>query len=303
MTAVGPEPWSVPPVLAPEDAQALAARYDLQPVGRRPPLGRYLADVWEHRHLVWAMARGEFASEHRDNYLGFVWAVLNPLLLGVAYFLIFGLLLGTSRGVPDFITFLTAGLFTFSALSAAMTSGSRSLLSRMSLIRAVQFPRVVVPVVVVLSAFVSQLPAFGVLLLIALWDQRGQVTWAWLLYPAALLIVLGMSVGIAMLTARMVHAVRDLANLMPLVVRLLRYVSGVFFSLELQIERIGAEGVLALALQYQPAAVALDVVRETIWNARGLDPLTWAVASGWALLFLVLGFVVFWRGEGGYGRA
>lgn len=303
MTDVGPDPRDVPPVLSPADASALAARHGLEPVGRRPPFGRYVADVWRHRHLMWAMAKGEFTSEHRDNYLGFVWAVINPLLLGLAYFLIFGILLGTSRGIESFITFLTAGLFTYALLSTALTSGSKSLLSKMSLIRAMQFPRVLPPLVSVLSAFVSQLPAFVVLLVIALWDQKGQVTWTWLLYPVALLIVVVMGLGIAMLTARMVHAVRDLANLMPLLVRLLRYVSGVFFSIELQLERLGANDVVAAVLEYQPAAVALTLVRETIWNPAAPDPVTWAVAGGWALLFFGVGFVVFWRGEGSYGRA
>lgn len=303
MTDIGPDPRAVPPVLNREDAAALAARHGLEPVGRRPRLGRYVADVWRHRHLMWAMAKGEFASEHRDNYLGFVWAVINPLLLGLAYFLIFGLLLNTREGIDDFITFLTAGLFTYALFSLALTSGSRSLMSKMSLIRAMQFPRVLPPLVAVLSAFVSQLPAFGVLLIIALWDQGGQVTWSWLLYPVALLIVLVMGLGIAMLTARLVHAIRDLGNLMPLLVRLLRYVSGVFFSIELQLERLQAPESVAIILQYQPAAVSLTLVRETIWNAAPPDPLTWAVGSGWALLFFVVGFVVFWRGEGTYGRA
>lgn len=303
MTVVGPDPRDLPPVLSREDAQALAARHGLQPVGRRPRLRAYLVDVWRHRHLMWAMAKGEFTSEHRDNYLGFVWAVINPLLLGLAYFLIFGLLLGTARGIDDFVTFLTAGLFTYALFSLALTSGSKSLMSKMKVIRAMQFPRVLPPLVAVLSAFVSQLPAFGVLLVIALWDQGGRVTWAWLLYPVALLIVLVMSLGIAMVTARLVHAARDLANLMPLLVRLLRYVSGVFFSIELQIERLQAPEVIALVLQYQPAAVSLTLVRETIWNAAAPDPVTWAVGAGWAVLFFVGGFIFFWRGEGSYGRA
>lgn len=303
MTVVGPDPRDVPPALSGQDAQALAARHGLQPVGRRPRLGAYIADVWRHRHLMWAMARGEFTSEHRDNYLGFVWAVINPLLLGLAYYLIFGLLLGTSRGIDNFITFLTAGLFTYALFSLALTSGSKSLMSKMSLIRAMQFPRVLPPLVAVLSAFVSQLPAFGVLLIIALWDQGGQASWSWLLYPAALLIVLVMSLGIAMVTARLVHAARDLANLMPLIVRLLRYVSGVFFSIELQIERLEAPEAVAMVLQYQPAAVSLQLVRETIWNAAPPDPMTWAVGGVWALLFFLGGFIFFWRGEGSYGRA
>ena len=303
MTVVGPDPRDGPPVLGREDAQALAARHGLQPVGQRPRLGAYIADVWRHRHLMWAMAKGEFASEHQDNYLGFIWAVINPLLLGLAYFLIFGLLLGTRAGIDNFITFLTAGLFTYALFSLALTSGSKSLMSKMSLIRAMQFPRVLPPLVAVLSAFVSQLPAFGVLLIIALWDQGGKVSWTWLLYPAALLIVLVMGLGIAMVTARLVHAARDLANLMPLIVRLLRYVSGVFFSIELQIQALDAPQAVALVLQYQPAALSLTLVRETIWNAAAPDPMTWAVGGAWALLFFVGGFIFFWRGEGSYGRA
>lgn len=303
MTDVGPDPWVVPPALSAEDAEALAARYGLKPVGRRPPLRRYVKDVWRHRHLMWAMAKGEFTTEHQDNYLGFVWAVINPLLLGLAYFLIFGLLLGTSRGIEHFITFLTTGLFAFALFSVALTSGSKSLLSRMGMIRAMQFPRVLPPLVVVLAAFFSQLPAFAVLLVIALWDQGGQVSWWWLLYPVALGIILVMALGIAMLTARMVHAVRDLANLMPLLVRLLRYVSGVFFSISLQVERIGAPGWVSFVLEYQPAAVCLSLVRQTIWSPAEPDPVVWAVAVGWAVFFFVVGFVVFWRGEGTYGRA
>ena len=139
--------------------------------------------------------------------------------------------------------------------------------------------------------------------MIALWDQGGKVEWTWLLYPVALLIVTTMGLGIAMIAARLVHGARDLANLMPLLVRLLRYVSGVFFSIDLQLDRLGAEGLTALLLTYQPAAVALDVVRETIWDAAPLDPVTWAVATGWAVLFFVGGFIFFWRGEGSYGRA
>ncbi|MGD8148717.1 ABC transporter permease [Ornithinimicrobium sp. Y1694] len=303
MTDVGPDPRSLPTALSEQEAAALAARYDLDLVAQRPSLGSYIADVWRHRHLMWTMAKGEFYSDHRDNYLGFVWAVVNPLLLGVAYFLIFGLLLQTSRGIDNFITFLTAGLFTYSLFSVALTAGSKSLMTKLSVIRAMQFPRVLPPLVSVLSAFVGQLPAFAVLLVIALWDQGGKVEWTWLLYPVALLIVTTMGLGIAMIAARLVHGARDLANLMPLIVRLLRYVSGVFFSIELQMDRLGAEGIWALILQYQPAAVSLTVVRETIWNAGSFDLVTWAVAVGWALLFFVGGFIFFWRGEGSYGRA
>jgi teichoic acid transport system permease protein len=113
-----------------------------------------------------------------------------------------------------------------------------------------------------------------------------------------------MGLGVAMIAARVVHAVRDLANIVPLTVRLLRYVSGVFFSIDARLAAVGeVPEWIVVGLKYQPVAVALDVVRETLMSGFPLRWETWAAAAGWAVLLLVVGFVVFWRGEGTYGRA
>lgn len=303
MTDVGPEPHYGPPVLPAEEAAELAAQHQLVLVGRRPGIFEYLRDLWRCRHLAWAMAKGEFVSEHQDNYLGLLWSVINPLLLGVAYYFIFGVLLDLRQDVDNFIIFLTVGLFTFTLFSAALTSGSKALLGKVGMMRSLSFPRVLLPVVVVLSKFLSNLPAFAVLLVIAV--ATGEpVTWRWLLYPVALLIVATMGLGMALIASRVVHGVRDLANLVPLLVRLLRYISGVFFSIDARVADIQSAPVwLGPVMQYQPAAVALDVVRETLMSSYTLDWRTWVISSAWALIFVVVGFVVFWRAEGTYGRA
>ena len=300
---VGPDPRHVPPALPAEVVEELAERHGLEPVGRRPSLVGYVAEVWRYRHLMWSMAKGELIAQHQDNYLGWLWSIITPMLLAVVYFLIFGILIsGTRAGIENFITFLAAGLFTFSVLSGALTAGSRSLLSNKGMMRSLQFPRVLLPITTVLGSFVQQLPAFGVLMLIALW-QEGRLTWAALLYPVALFLVLLMATGLSMLLAPLVHWSRDIANLMPLAVRMLRYVSGVFFSVEGQMARFrDPPAVIDAALTYQPFAVSLTVVRQTLMLEFPLRLTSWLVAGGWALLFFALGFVVFWRGEGRYGR-
>lgn len=303
MTDLGPDPRYSPPVLSAAEARALAERHGLRPVGVRPPLGSYLKDLWRFRHLTWSLAKGEFVSQHRDNYLGLLWAVINPILLGIAYYLIFGKLLGLDRDVDNFVAFLTIGLFTFMFLSVALTSGSRALLGKVSMMRSLAFPRIILPVVVVVSGFVSNLPAFLVLVLVALLTGE-PITFAWLLFPVALLVVAVMGLGMALVISRVVHGARDLANLVPLVVRLLRYVSGVFFSIEARVAAIdGAPAWVGPLLQYQPVAVGLDIVRQTLMQGVPLDVTSWAVAVGWATIFVVGGFFVFWRAEGTYGRA
>ena len=289
--------------LSPREAEALATRHGLTEVGVRPGLVAYVRDVWHHRHLMWELARGNFLASHQDNYLGLLWAVLNPLMLGVSYYLIFGILIGTRGGIDNFVVFLTAGLFTFIPISAAITVGGRALVSKVGMIRSLRFPRVLLPVTVVMSEFITAFPAFLTLLVIALvMGERPSATW--LMFPVALLIVFVLTLGVAMLASRIVHAVRDAANVLPIIVRLLRYVSGVFFSIDASLDRFsGAPTWIAASLQYQPVAVSLSMVRESLMAEFPLRAETWLVAVGWALLTFVVGFVVFWRGEATYGRA
>lgn len=303
MTELGPDPRYSPPVLSREEATELAARHGLRRVGARPRLSSYLRDVWRFRSLIWSMSKGEVISQHRDNYLGLFWSVLNPILLGLAYYLIFGVLLNLRQDVDNFIAYLTIGLFTFMFFATVLTSGSKALLGKVGMMRSLAFPRVILPIVTVLSSFVSNLPAFAVLVGVALVTGE-PVTWSWLLFPVALLVVGVMGLGIAMIVARVVHAVRDVANLVPLVVRLLRYVSGVFFSIEARVAAIdGAPAWVGPVMEYQPAAVALTLVREPLMAEHPVQWMTWVVAGGWATVFLVGGFLIFWRAEGTYGRA
>lgn len=303
MSDLGPDPHRQPGALGAAEAAALAQRYGMGRVATRPSLLGYVGEIWRYRHLMWSLAKGEVVSTHRDNYLGILWSVINPILLGVAYYLIFGVLLGLSDDVDNFVSFLTIGLFTFSFISAVLTSGSRALLSKVGMMRSLAFPRILLPIVVVLSEFVNTIPAFLVLLVIALFSGE-PITWEWLLFPVALLLVVGMGLGLAMLISRVVHAVRDLANLVPLIVRLLRYVSGVFFSIDARLVAIGdVPAWLGFSLQYQPVALALTLVRETIMDGQPLRWETWTAAVVWAVLLMGSGFIVFWRGEGTYGRA
>lgn len=303
MTEVGPNPKSHPVRLTAEEAGALAARHGLVPVGLRPGLFPYLRDVWRFRHLAWAMAKGEVIGQHRDNYLGLLWSVLTPIFVGIAYYLIFGILFGLRDDVENFIGFLTVGLFVFTFFASVLTGGSKILIGKMSVMRALSFPRIVLPIVTVVSNFLANLPAFAVLIAIAFLTGE-PVSWKWALFPVALLIVSFMGLGLAMIAARVVHAVRDLHNLVPVAVRLLRYASGVFFSIEARVAAIeGAPAWLGPIMEFQPFALALTLVRQTLLSEFELDPAVWIAASAWAVGLSLLGLLVFWRGEGTYGRA
>jgi teichoic acid transport system permease protein len=76
------------------------------------------------------------------------------------------------------------------------------------------------------------------------------------------------------------------------------YVSGVFFS----VDHYVGDGLLGHVMTYQPLAVFLGLARACLLEQFPLDPVMWLVGAGWALLFLVAGFLLFWQGEETYGR-
>ncbi len=280
-----------------EEAAALAARHGLTRVDQNPGLGAYVRDLWSRRAFILELASAKAYTRNQNNYLGQLWAALNPLFLAGTYFLIFGLLLRTDKDVDNFIGFLTIGIFIFTFISSAVTAGAKSITGHQGLVRGIRFPRAALPIAISLSEILILLPALGVLLvLLPLTGER--LRWEWLLTIPAVLLLFAFCTGAGMLAARLVTESRDFLNMIPLGVRLARYISGVFFS----IEAYAGHGWISAVLQYQPVAVYLNLVRSCMLEEYRPDPLLWGLAAGWALIFLVVGAVLFWRAERRYGR-
>lgn len=279
------------------DAAALAERYGLERIGARPALIPYVRDIWQRRHFLWTLASGRAYTRNTDNYLGQVWSILNPLLLAGTYYLVFGVLLTTRDGTENYVAFLTTGIFIFSFISTAITSGASAITGNLSLVRALHFPRALLPLSIAVAELINLIPTIAVMLLIIALSGE-PITWTWLLLVPAVAMITLFNAGCALITARIVATARGVRNLIPVGTRLLRYFSGVFYS----IHAYTTASLGALVLAYQPVALYIDIVRSCVLRETPLQAHQWWFGLGWALLFSVLGFIVFWRAEERYGR-
>jgi teichoic acid transport system permease protein len=281
------------------EAAAVAARYGLRRVGLRPPLRDYLRQLWFRRQFIRVLATSKAYAQNQNTYLGQFWTVLTPILTAAIYYLIFGLLLQTDRGVENYVAFLVIGVFMFRFTSASITAGAKSIVGNLSLVRSLHFPRAVLPAATVLAELASLVPALIVMCVIVLVTGE-PITWLWLLFPVAVILQWLFNTGCAFIATRAVASARDLLNVLPFILRILLYISGVFFSVQ---EYVG-HGLLSMILQYQPVAVYLTIVRSCLLSDPPVppSPLLWAVAAGWALVFAIGGFLFFWRAEERYGR-
>lgn len=276
-------------------------------VGARPPLGTYIKQVWQRRYFLIAEARAKVTSTTNEALLGKAWLVLSPIFDGLTFFLVFGILLGTNRGIPNFIGYLLIGVFLFSFTSRCVTNGARAVSSGRNLIRAFTFPRVTLPIaVVVREAFnmVWVLSALTILLLAIPGDDvmNGRmIQWTWrlgLVAPALVLQVL-LATGLAMLLARACAALPDLTNLIGFVTRLWMFGSAVMFGPD----RFASQPVAYALLQANPMFMVLDIVRNSVLYAVTPTADQWLALSLWSVGLFAVGFVVFWQAEESYGRA
>jgi teichoic acid transport system permease protein len=287
------------------EAEQLASELGLHEIGARPRLWPYLKALWSRRQFIATMASASAYARNRDNYLGQVWNVLNPLLWAAVYFLVFGLILGTQRDVENFLAFLIIGVFLFRFIGQSFSAGAKAINGNVSLVRSLHFPRAVLPIAGALTEFIILLPALGVMFLIVsvsgpFYGVSSTPTWSWLLAIPAIALLLMFSTGCSLLIARLVADVRDLSNLLPFITRILFYLSGVLYSIE---RRFGDElGALLPYAEHQPVAIYLSLVRQATMPEFAIDGRMWLFGVGYAVLFLVGGFLFFWRAEERYGR-
>ena len=297
-----PRPAALPALPTPltsAEAADLAKANGLKPIGLRPPIPDYLRQMWARRYFVIELSRAREQSSNAESRLGQFWQVLNPLLNIAVYFLIFGVLFKANRSVPDYISFLVIGVFVFTYTQQTVLGGARSISSNLGLVRALHFPRALMPLSVVIEELFTLATAMTICVVIVLLNGEG-ITFAWLLLPVTLALQTMFNFGLALTLARMTERVRDVAQLLPFLLRTWLYLSGVVFP----IQTFAAEhkGVVGFLLTFNPGAVYIELARDALLTSYTTPRITWVYAVFWAVVALVGGFVYFWKAEEKYGR-
>ncbi|MFF8914310.1 ABC transporter permease [Streptomyces sp. NPDC015032] len=281
-----------------------AAKYGLTVSGARPGLVEYIRQLWGRRHFILAFSRAKLTAQYSQAKLGQLWQVATPLLNALVYYLIFGLILGTRKGMTQdvFIPFLVTGVFVFTFTQSSVMAGVRAISGNLGLVRALHFPRASLPVSFSLQQLQQLLYSMIVLAVVAV-AFGSYPGLSWLLIIPALAMQFFFNTGLALIMARLGSKTPDLAQLMPFVMRTWMYASGVMFSIPVMLKDKPAW--IADVLQYNPAAIYMDLIRFALIDGYGSENLpahVWVVALAWAVLVGLVGFVYFWKAEERYGR-
>ncbi len=267
----------------------------LRVLGQAPPVGEYLRDIWQRRAFALSLARGDLHRQSSDAALGQLWLLLNPALLVAIYYLVFERLLQVNRGVDNFLGFLVIGILFYQLTQRIATDAASAVSRNLGLVRSLQFPRILLPVAVV----VKETIAFGqatVVLVVTLLLTGETPDARWLAIVPIFMVQTTFNTGAALITSQLGDRLRDTSQVLPHLFRVLLYGSGVIFSVDRWITGERTRLLFAANPMY-------DLVTLARWSMMGEDA-GWPELIGmfaWAVGIMVLGFVTFRRAEPRFG--
>lgn len=194
-----------------------------------------LKDTWEYRDLLMLLVRRDFVSFYKQTILGPIWFFLQPLLTTIMFTFVFGRLAGISTdGLPQPL-FYMAGITAWNYFADCLTKTSTVFKDNASIFGKVYFPRLIMP----LSIVVSNLVRFGVqfmlfLCVMAFYAVKGtsfHPTWAIGLFPFIVVLMAALGLGAGMIISALTTKYRDLAFLITFGIQLLMYATTVIFPL------------------------------------------------------------------------
>jgi len=202
-----------------------------------PPLIPYIKEFWRRRVFATELARFNDKAEYLGSRLGKVWLILNPLLLGIVYYVVIVIIRGGSdhNGLTR-LNHLLIGLFTFYFAQSTVMAGAQSITLGGRLILNQAFPRTLLPFSCAIQAFREFLPTIPVYILVLVvgkWvypaTQIAGVSWNFLWIPFIIVCIALTAFGLALLFATMNVYFRDTNKLLTYITRIWMYLSPILW--------------------------------------------------------------------------
>ncbi len=257
-------------------------------------------DTRRFLHLTWTLAVTEFRLKFFGSALGYLWTLMRPLALFGVLLVLFTVILDLADDVVLYPQALLLGLMLFNFFGEATMGSVRAIVDRENIVRKIEFPRLAVPLSVVLQALFNLALSLVVVIGFIL-AAGGAITlsWLWIVPLVGLLAVY--AIGLAMLLSMLYVRYRDVQPIWEVVLQALFYLSPVFYTVELVREQFN-ESVVEF-LMWNPFAAILQQARHAMIDpshpsaadaAGGLSQLI--IPFSIALVLFVIGAQVFRRG-------
>lgn len=251
----------------------------------------------KNRILLAELTKTDFKLRYQGSVLGYLWALLRPLLMFAIVYVVFAKLLRLGNDIPHYAVYLLCGTSMWAFFTECTSQGIQAIVNRGDLLRKVSFPKYIVVVSATLTAVINMLINLGVIMVFALVNGVTP-SWHWLLVFPALFELYLLSLGIAFLLGSINVKYRDITSIWDVLIQALFYAVPIIYPISMIAEN---SPLAAKVILIDPIAQAIQDIRfnlitdqtVTVWNyigmPYGLIPLLIV------FLVLIIGAIVFRR--------
>jgi ABC-type polysaccharide/polyol phosphate export permease len=192
-------------------------------------MNELLRDTYRYRELIWALALKELKIRYKRSFLGFLWALLNPMLLMLVLTFVFSTIMPVK--IPHYAIFLLSMLLPWTFFAQSLSYATESIVGNGDLIKKVKVAKLVFPIAALVSNMINLLLSMIPLLLIVL-AMGHPLHWTWIFLPVPLLALTIITLGMTFFFAAANVYYRDVSHILQIVIQVWFYVSPIIFSLD-----------------------------------------------------------------------
>ncbi|PKO04187.1 MAG: ABC transporter permease [Chloroflexi bacterium HGW-Chloroflexi-3] len=269
--------------------------WDLIIEPKRGLLDLHLKDLWRYRDLVLLFVRRDFVSVYKQTILGPLWYLIQPLLTTITFTVIFGNIAQLpTDGLPQFL-FYMSGTVIWTYFADCLTKTSNTFVNNAQLFGKVYFPRLAVPVSILLSNLITFAIQFTFFLafmgFFALTGASLYPNWWILISPVLIFMMAGLGLGFGIIISSLTTKYRDLRFLVQFGVQLLMYATPVIYP----VSSIPAR--FQPLIQANPMTPIVEAFRYAFLGAGSFNPMNLLYSFGFMVVVVTIGTVIFNRVE------
>ncbi|MDU8885487.1 ABC transporter permease [Yeosuana sp. MJ-SS3] len=255
-------------------------------------------EIWQYRDLLMLFVKRDIVTVYKQTILGPLWYLIQPLFTALTFTIIFNKVANIETGsVPPFL-FNLAGISIWNYFRSCLTSTSNTFGSNAGIFSKVYFPRIISP----LSVVISNLVKFAIQLVIFIgfyWyyvssGAAVKINSTIILFPALIILMGLLGLGLGMIISSMVTKYRDLKYLLNFGVQLLMYTSAVMYPLGLMREKLPR---FAWLVEYNPMAYIIESARYMLLSSGDFSVKGLLFTTLATLLIMIVGIAIFNKTE------
>ncbi len=254
-----------------------------------------MAAVTRRRTILWTLVQRDLRVRYSSSLLGYVWTVLDPLLMASVYFVVFTFIFKAGARVADrpYFLYLLSGLLAWQWFTASVNDTTKSLIQEARMVRSTNLPREIWVIRCVVAKGVEYLLSLPVLVGFVIYYLvvgRVDLDWELVFFPVGMLLQFLLLVGLGLILAPLTVLATDMQRVVRILLRFMFYLSPVLYGTHAVPE------LLRVVLAFNPLNGILSLYRGGLF-ARQISWFDVGISTAITLVLLVAGFWLFARLE------